>query len=467
MMFDPEIFGISHSGPYLKIERQPRKYGYRFRYKTEGVCHGGILADTDGAVNCGSSKSCPKIKVHNLNGQRAKVVLRLAAEHDNETMHIHSLVYNKTVTNGVHLLTLNEVDEVELEHVAVQQEKTKETKNFLFKERVLQSEYLKKYNSINPPIDVETFVKRLEDREDKKLINRLTGVECNNKDLQSEASSLMKDLNVHSVVLAFHCFLEDSNGRYTINLPTVYSVPIYDGKNKKGCEYKILRLSSVSGTPKGGEEVWMLCDKFDNTPVVPWSALAIVNKSDVYNQNLIIFRTPPYKHKVLDQPVKVKIELRAASDHMRCSKHFDYTYNNSSDDGYEVGKKRKKTTPAIPDFDVAQLKYFSPQEQLNQLFSDEQNLIQSHVAYNNFPQPGLPVVDDTFNIHMINGFSTDFNSTHSYFPDDMLCVINQVANINTSELCNEKEINVDEVKLDEIKVYDKEEDDNNLTFPLT
>ena len=64
-----------------------------------------------------------------------------------------------------------------LEHVAVQQEKLKKGKEFLFKERVLQSLYLKNYQTITPSVSIETFVNKIQERTDKKLINRETGLE--------------------------------------------------------------------------------------------------------------------------------------------------------------------------------------------------------------------------------------------------------------------------------------------------
>ncbi|KAM8939263.1 putative transcription factor p65 homolog [Pelodytes ibericus] len=72
---------------------------------------------------------------------------------------------------------------------------------------------------------------------------------------------LKSDYDLNTVCLCFHVFIRDQSGSLFIPLPIVVSQPIYDTRAPNTAELKICRVNKNSGSCRGGDEIFLLCDK--------------------------------------------------------------------------------------------------------------------------------------------------------------------------------------------------------------
>lgn len=56
-----------------------------------------------------------------------------------------------------------------------------------------------------------------------------------------------------------------------------------------------------------------------------WEARADFSQADVHRQVAIVFKTPPYQHLELAEPVEVEVFLQRLTDSV-CSESFRFTY---------------------------------------------------------------------------------------------------------------------------------------------
>ncbi|GCC43174.1 hypothetical protein chiPu_0027191, partial [Chiloscyllium punctatum] len=85
-------------------------------------------------------------------------------------------------------------------------------------------------------------------------------------------------------------------------------------------ELKICRVNKNSGSCRGGEEIFLLCDKVQKEDIEvrfftnDWEGKGSFSQADVHRQVAIVFKTPPYKDVTLSEPVTVHMQLRRPSD---------------------------------------------------------------------------------------------------------------------------------------------------------
>ncbi|NXT95159.1 REL protein, partial [Anhinga rufa] len=156
------------------------------------------------------------------------------------------------------------------------------------------------------------------------------------------------DLNV--VRLCFQAFLPDEHGNYTIALPPLISNPIYDNRAPNTAELRICRVNKNCGSVKGGDEIFLLCDKVQKDDIEVrfvldnWEAKGSFSQADVHRQVAIVFRTPPFL-KDITEPVTVKMQLRRPSD-QEVSEPMDFRYLPDEKDPYGNKAKRQRSTLA-------------------------------------------------------------------------------------------------------------------------
>lgn len=121
-------------------------------------------------------------------------------------------------------------------------------------------------------------------------------------------------------------------------------------------ELKICRVNRNSGSCRGGDEIFLLCDKVQKGEAGPappppstwappsppssgphaedievrffqdsWEGKGTFSQADVHRQVAIVFRTPPYRHADICEPVRVKMQLRRPSDR-EVSEPVDFQY---------------------------------------------------------------------------------------------------------------------------------------------
>ncbi|XP_075697725.1 nuclear factor NF-kappa-B p100 subunit [Rhinoderma darwinii] len=316
------------NGPYLAIIEQPKQRGFRFRYVCEGPSHGGL----PGASSEKGKKTYPTVKIFNYVGM-AKIEVDLVTHTEPPQVHAHSLVGKHANEAGNCVVTVGPKDmtaqfnNLGIVHV------TKKSQLDILKEKMRQ-QLLRSCRGRNA----------LTDLEEKKMM--------------TEVKELKKVTDLSIVRLRFTAYLPDSEGAYMLPLKQVISDPIHDSKSPGASNLRISRMDKISGSVKGGDEVYLLCDKVQKDDIEVrfyeddengWQALGDFSPTDVHKQYAIVFRTPPYHKQKIDRPVTVFLQLkRKRGGDVSDSKQF--TYYPLEQDKEEVDRKRRKDLPSLNHF---------------------------------------------------------------------------------------------------------------------
>ncbi|KFP84727.1 Nuclear factor NF-kappa-B p100 subunit, partial [Acanthisitta chloris] len=324
MMEQKEPLVETVEGPYLVIIEQPKQRGFRFRYGCEGPSHGGL----PGASSEKGRKTYPTVKVCNYTGM-ARIEVDLVTHSDPPRVHAHSLVGKQCNEAGNCVTIVGPKDmTAQFSNLGVLHV-TKKNMMEIMKEKLKQ----------------------------QKMRNRsrlLTEAEL--REIELEAKELKKVMDLSIVRLRFTAYLRDSSGNFTLALQPVISDPIHDSKSPGASNLKISRMDKTAGSVRGGDEVYLLCDKVQKDDIEVrfyeddengWQAFGDFSPTDVHKQYAIVFRTPPYHKPKIDRPVTVFLQLkRKRGGDVSDSKQF--TYYPVVEDKEEVERKRKKVLPQFP-----------------------------------------------------------------------------------------------------------------------
>ncbi|XP_030807092.1 nuclear factor NF-kappa-B p100 subunit isoform X1 [Camarhynchus parvulus] len=324
MMEQKEPLMETVEGPYLVIIEQPKQRGFRFRYGCEGPSHGGL----PGASSEKGRKTYPTVKICNYTGM-ARIEVDLVTHSDPPRVHAHSLVGKQCNEAGNCVTIVGPKDmTAQFSNLGVLHV-TKKNMMEIMKEKLKQ----------------------------QKMRNRsrlLTEVEL--REIELEAKELKKVMDLSIVRLRFTAYLRDSSGNFTLALQPVISDPIHDSKSPGASNLKISRMDKTAGSVRGGDEVYLLCDKVQKDDIEVrfyeddengWQAFGDFSPTDVHKQYAIVFRTPPYHKPKIDRPVTVFLQLkRKRGGDVSDSKQF--TYYPVVEDKEEVERKRKKVLPQFP-----------------------------------------------------------------------------------------------------------------------
>ncbi|XP_028928361.1 proto-oncogene c-Rel [Ornithorhynchus anatinus] len=293
-------------GPYVEIIEQPRQRGMRFRYKCEGRSAGSI----PGEHSTDSNRTYPSIQIMNSYGRgKGKVRITLVTKNEPYKPHPHDLV-GKDCRDGYYEAEFGQ-DRRALcfQNLGIRCVKKKEVKEAII------SRIATEINPFNVP--------------EEQLLN-------------------IEDCDLNVVRLCFQVFLLDEHGNLTSALPPVVSNPIYDNRAPNTAELRICRVNRNCGSVRGGDEIFLLCDKVQKDDIEvrfvlnDWEAKGSFSQADVHRQVAIVFRTPPY-NKVITEPVTVKMQLRRPSD-QEVSDPMDFRYLPDEKDPYG-NKAKKQRTP--------------------------------------------------------------------------------------------------------------------------
>ncbi|XP_042302822.1 LOW QUALITY PROTEIN: proto-oncogene c-Rel [Sceloporus undulatus] len=286
--------------PYIEICEQPRQRGMRFRYKCEGRSAGSIPGEHSTDIN----RTFPSIQILNYVG-KVKIRVTLVTKDEPYRPHPHRLV-GKDCENGYY--------EAE----------------FGPERRVL----------IFQNLGIQCVTKR---KVKESIITRITK-KINPFNVSEEQILAVDEYELNVVRLCFEAFLCDEHGNCTLALPPVISNPIYDNRSPNSAELRICRVNKNCGSVKGGDEIFLLCDKVQKDDIEvrfvmdDWEAKGIFSQADVHRQVAIVFRTPPF-YKDISEPITVKMQLRRPSD-QEVSHPMDFRYLPEEKDPY--GHKTKK-----------------------------------------------------------------------------------------------------------------------------
>ncbi|XP_062864749.1 transcription factor p65 isoform X2 [Trichomycterus rosablanca] len=273
----------------------------RFRYKCEGRSAGSI----PGEKSNDSTKTHPAIKVHNYSGP-VRVRISLVTKNQPYKPHPHELV-GKDCKHGYYEADLPERRVHSFQNLGIQCVKKKDV--------------------------AEAVSCRLQTQ--------------NNPFNITEAKVWEEEYDLNAVRLCFQASITLATGElYT--LEPVVSQPIYDNRAPNTAELKICRVNKNSGSCRGGDEIFLLCDKVQKEDIEvrffhdSWEGKGSFSQADVHRQVAIVFRTPPYCDSNLKEPVKVKMQLRRPSDR-EVSEAMDFQYLPADPDEYRLMEKRKRT----------------------------------------------------------------------------------------------------------------------------
>ncbi|NXP70234.1 NFKB2 factor, partial [Ramphastos sulfuratus] len=325
MMEQKEPLMETVEGPYLVIIEQPKQRGFRFRYGCEGPSHGGL----PGASSEKGRKTYPTVKICNYTGL-ARIEVDLVTHSDPPRVHAHSLVGKQCNEAGNCIVVVGPKDmTAQFSNLGVLHV-TKKNMMEIMKEKLKQQKM--------------------------RTRSHLLTAEAELREIELEAKELKKVMDLSIVRLRFTAYLRDSSGNFTLALQPVISDPIHDSKSPGASNLKISRMDKTAGSVRGGDEVYLLCDKVQKDDIEVrfyeddengWQAFGDFSPTDVHKQYAIVFRTPPYHKPKIDRPVTVFLQLkRKRGGDVSDSKQF--TYYPVVEDKEEVERKRKKVLPQFP-----------------------------------------------------------------------------------------------------------------------
>nr|UZH84475.1 P65 [Sinohyriopsis cumingii] len=300
----PAVRPLSGAGqPFVELVEQPKSRGLRFRYECEGRSAGSI----PGERSTTEKRTYPTIKIHNYNGP-AVIVVSCVTKDEPYRPHPHNLV-GKDCKKGVCTLRIRDTNTVTFPHLGIQCAKKKDVEDNL---------------KLRQEINVDPYQ---------------TGFKHKSTNL---------DLNV--VRLCFQVFLPDETGKITRIVPPVVSQCIHDKKALN--DLVICRVDRTSGKSKGGDEVFLLCEKINRDDIrirffeerdeeTVWENFGDFSQNDVHRQFAIVFRTPAYKDQYISKPVEVKMQLQRISD-LDGSDPIPFTYMPEDPDPDRILEKRKR-----------------------------------------------------------------------------------------------------------------------------
>ncbi|XP_034020104.1 transcription factor p65 isoform X2 [Thalassophryne amazonica] len=292
---------LNPGNPYIEIIEQPKQRGMRFRYKCEGRSAGSI----PGEKSNDTTKTHPAIKVHNYSGP-LRVRISLVTKSPPYKPHPHELV-GKDCKHGYYEADLQERRIHSFQNLGIQCVKKRDVNE------AIQCRLMTNNNPFNIP--------------DEKVWE--------------------EEFDLNSVRLCFQASITLPTGEL-FSLEPIVSKPIFDNRAPNTAELKICRVNRNSGSCKGGDEIFLLCDKVQKEDIEvrffqdSWEGKGTFSQADVHRQVAIVFRTPPYRDTNLTEPVRVKMQLRRPSDR-EVSESMDFQYFPADPDEYRLSEKRKRT----------------------------------------------------------------------------------------------------------------------------
>ncbi|XP_061084155.1 proto-oncogene c-Rel-like [Conger conger] len=297
--------------PSVQIFEEPKQRGMRFRYKCEGRSAGSI----PGERSTDNNRTYPSIQILNYTG-KGKVRVSLVTKNEPYRPHPHDLV-GKDCKDGYYEAEFGpERRVIAFQNLGIQCVRRREVKDAIM-QRIARH--------INPFAVPREHL------------------------LQTE------EYNLNVVRLCFQVFLLDEAGQYTPQLPPIISNPIYDNRAPNTAELRICRVNKNSGSVKGGDEIFLLCDKVQKDDIEVrffahnWEAKGTFSQADVHRQVAIVFKTPAYFDPTAPSPVTVHMQLRRPTD-QEVSEAMEFRYLPDDKDPYGCQEKKRRREDLMKSF---------------------------------------------------------------------------------------------------------------------
>ncbi|XP_011601146.2 proto-oncogene c-Rel-like [Takifugu rubripes] len=290
--------------PEIQIFEQPKQRGMRFRYKCEGRSAGSIPGENSSDNN----RTYPSLQILNYCG-KGKVRVYLVTKNEPYRPHPHDLV-GKDCKDGFYEAEFGPDRRViAFQNLGIQCVKRREVKDAIL-----------------------------------QRINR--GI--NPFSVPREQLLLTEEYDLNVVRLCIQVSLQDETGQYSQSLRPIVTNPIYDNRAPNTAELRICRINRNSGSVKGGDEIFLLCDKVQKDDIEVrffstdgWEAKGSFSQADVHRQVAIVFKTPPYYNTAIMDSVTVHMQLRRPSD-QEVSESMDFRYLPDDKDPYGYNEKKRR-----------------------------------------------------------------------------------------------------------------------------
>lgn len=289
--------GMAQGVARLVITEQPMKET-RYRYKSESGSHGPLIGESSTTQR----KTYPAVRLENYNAEiphRIRASLCQAEEWDKP--HVHRITMKGRDEEDCCYVTVREDGRATFPSMSIVFQQKKTVADILFRRKV------------------DCLGGQPSPEDSRRLMN----------DAKKEASEMNLNL-VRILFTAEYC----EEGLWK-PLCCAYSNPV---ANSKAGKLKITKVNRKSGSCRGKDEVWILCEKInkkdikirffevdEETQQTTWEAYAEFAESDVHYQVAIIFKTPSYRDVDLQHDVHVKFQLVRKSD-AEYSEPVDFIY---------------------------------------------------------------------------------------------------------------------------------------------
>uniref|UniRef100_A0A674N9A2 REL proto-oncogene, NF-kB subunit n=1 Tax=Takifugu rubripes TaxID=31033 RepID=A0A674N9A2_TAKRU len=236
--------------PEIQIFEQPKQRGMRFRYKCEGRSAGSIPGENSSDNN----RTYPSLQILNYCG-KGKVRVYLVTKNEPYRPHPHDLV-GKDCKDGFYEAEFGPDRRViAFQNLGIQCVKRREVKDAIL-----------------------------------QRINR--GI--NPFSVPREQLLLTEEYDLNVVRLCIQVSLQDETGQYSQSLRPIVTNPIYDNRAPNTAELRICRINRNSGSVKGGDEIFLLCDKVQKGTFPPPPNVHVPKFRSVHAASVI---TGPSSHR--------------------------------------------------------------------------------------------------------------------------------------------------------------------------
>ncbi|KAJ8248032.1 hypothetical protein GJAV_G00237440 [Gymnothorax javanicus] len=297
--------------PSVQIFEEPKQRGMRFRYKCEGRSAGSI----PGERSTDNNRTYPSIQILNFTG-KGKVRVSLVTKTEPYRPHPHDLV-GKDCKDGYYEAEFGpERRVIAFQNLGIQCVRRREVKEAIM-QRI--SRHINPFNVSRDHL------------------------------LQTE------EYNLNVVRLCFQVFLQDESGQYSRALPPIVSNPIFDNRAPNTAELRICRVNKNSGSVRGGDEIFLLCDKVQKDDIEVrffthnWEAKGSFSQADVHRQVAIVFKTPAYFDTSITGPITVRMQLRRPTD-QEVSEAMEFRYLPDDKDPYGCQEKKRRREDLMKSF---------------------------------------------------------------------------------------------------------------------
>ena len=289
---------------------EPASYGTRFRYVSEGTCHGPVL----GQSSIQGNKTHPSISCNGMfkDGHEAILLVSLVSDVSRVPltygMHGHTF-FGRNVYNGQYIVDLKATNykfSHQLQGVTVIHTKAADKNDILtgkcIQDMILYRTGIFEYSRLMQTYNSTSTTKQL-----------------NIEWLKSEFSEFIADSRIlassvqylpNQVRLKFDLFIQDENTGLFSNPPkTILSQVVHNTRDKEHKPLHIRRCSRTSGSHVGGDEVFLFCEEFiaKDLEIVffigdfPGRIIGhgIFSPTDIYKGG-IVFKTPCLEHIISD-----------------------------------------------------------------------------------------------------------------------------------------------------------------------